>query len=197
MGGKEVRATRSTWSRFILVVAVVGLALGVAGSVDAGVGPPLNTFNILIDDLTEGTPTATNNNTPITPLSDSAGEFLHFHVPLTILTTNSVSASEDLLEADGTTFSDRLFVSNVGPGTEFLDVLFASDPATAPLGTTRVFTPIVENGASQFLFFFTNGTDRVNFSVASDVEPAPEPATLALLGIGLAGLGFSRRQRNQ
>ena len=38
------------------------------------------------------------------------------------------------------------------------------------------------------------GYDNVTFG-ASRPEPIPEPATLALFGLGLAGLGFGRRKR--
>jgi PEP-CTERM motif len=172
-----------------------------------------DTIDIRINDLMD---TVTFNVTGATafpqPDNNPSGEYIHFIInfpeeqddePFVVV--------RDMLESAGGPVSDRLVATF---DIDFLDVKFASDPATLTIplfGNVNILQAVVEDGTFQPLlsnvnvfFAYTGGfTNTYSISVASDagdvpgdpVSTVPEPSTLTLLGTGVIGLYSWRRRR--
>ncbi len=75
--------------------------------------------------------------------------------------------------------------------------IFASAPISTPFATDAGAFRGIETGVNNIAYLQFGGAFSVAHSITltSVPEAAPEPATLAVFGLGLVGLGLARRKR--
>src|SRR5713101_2298139 len=148
----------------LLTLALLGFvtAVGWAGSVQILVN---------IDDLTEGPLVLSLSGPPPLPtptIVASGSEFLHFRLPVAPSAASTDIYSDFFEDVVGGTLSDRLLITH-DIGSPFVDVQFASDPATITLAGAVNFSNVVEDGTFQS----AGGFFQYNFRVKSDRADVP------------------------